>query len=64
VPKYRVVWFRPGVERGKSLGTLVGNSDEEIISEVEKALELEPDWSAEIWRPDRKLLVARLPPRR
>jgi hypothetical protein len=41
--------------------TSFGNSDDELVAEVREALALHPGFSAEIWRPDRKSLVAKVP---
>jgi len=58
MPKYRVVWLEPGDATGRSHGTLARNSDEEIVLETKRFLQERAGWSAEIWRPDRNLLVA------
>ncbi|MBU4137901.1 MAG: hypothetical protein KJ690_15980, partial [Alphaproteobacteria bacterium] len=62
VPKYRVVWSFPDKAKPGHLGALTFNSDEDAIRETEQILRDRPGAMAEIWRPDRDLLISRLGP--
>jgi hypothetical protein len=55
MPRYKL-WFGVGGKRLRSLGTVFYNSDDEAVAAFE-ILDTKGD-IAELWRPDRKRLLA------
>jgi hypothetical protein len=58
MPKYRVIYFTPEAPQGSWLGTHVARDDDEITLQMKRSLQQKVGWRVEIWRPDRKKLVA------